>query len=353
MMHPERFRQRGVGLAEVMVGLFVGMIVTLVIYQMFSGYEAQRRTTVGAASAQQAGVLAMFLLNRDLRMAGWGSAVPEGLTCTDVHTFDVKSGAPIPDLALMPVVVTDGGPGMSDRITTTTGDSVRASAPSPLQSSMSDPLSDLSVLSTLGFNEGDLLWVGQGAECTLMQVTGIDVSGLLQHQADAAAPFNPNLAQAQSAQWPTYQQGARIFNMGRLERRTFEVRDGGLRLTSVRGSAAATAQIVSDDVVNLQAQYGLSASRAAREVTQWLDGSAVTATDLERIKAVRVAVVTRSSRMERPDALSGNCNTTTVAPASWPGGPAIDLSADTDWMCYRYRVYQNIIPLKNVLWATS
>lgn len=353
MMWPERFRQRGVGLVEVMVGLFVGMIVTLVIYQMFSGYEVQRRTTVGAASAQQAGALAMFLLNRDLRMAGWGSAAPNGLACTDAYTYDVDSGAPVPGLALMPVVIDDGGTGLSDRISITTGDSVRASAESRLLSDMSNPLSDLLVLSTLGFNAGDLIWVGQGTECTLMQITGIDAAGLLRHQADPVSSFNPDLAQAQSARWPSYQQGARIFNMGRLERLSFEVADGGLRLIRVRGSAPASTQIVTDDVVNLQAQYGLSATRAARDVNQWLDGSAISPADIERIKALRLAVVTRSARMERPDANTGACTTTTVAPISWTGGPTIDLSGDADWMCYRYRVFQNIIPLTNVLWATS
>lgn len=353
MRRLERFRQHGVGLAEVMVGLFVGMIVTLVIYQMFSGYEAQRRTTVGTANAQQAGALAMFLLNRDLAMAGWGSATPDGLACSIVYTHDADSAAAVPDLALMPVVIADGGAGLSDRITITTGDSVRASAPSSLQSPMSDPLSDLVVLSTFGFNQGDLIWVGQGNECTLMQVTGIDAPGMLRHQSDPASSFNPSLAQAQAAHWPSYQQGARIFNMGRMERRTFDVADGGLRLSRARASAPASTQIVTDEVVNLQAQYGLSATRAARDVTQWLDGSAVSPVDIDRIKAVRVAVVTRSSRMERPDAISGACTTTTLAPESWPGGPVIDLSSDADWMCYRYRVYQNIIPLKNVLWATS
>ena len=31
--------------------------------------------------------------------------------------------------------------------------------------------------------------------------------------------------------------------------------------------------------------------------------------------------------------------------------PLIDLSADPNWRKYRYRVYQTVIPLRNVIWA--
>ena len=32
--------------------------------------------------------------------------------------------------------------------------------------------------------------------------------------------------------------------------------------------------------------------------------------------------------------------------------PPIDLSADANWRRYRYRVYETIIPLRNVMWQT-
>jgi type IV pilus assembly protein PilW len=33
--------------------------------------------------------------------------------------------------------------------------------------------------------------------------------------------------------------------------------------------------------------------------------------------------------------------------------PAIDLTANADWQRYRYRVYETIIPLRNMIWSRN
>jgi len=47
-----RHSVRGVGLVETMVGILIGMIVVLVVYNILSVAEGYRRTTVGASDAQ-------------------------------------------------------------------------------------------------------------------------------------------------------------------------------------------------------------------------------------------------------------------------------------------------------------
>jgi type IV pilus assembly protein PilW len=93
------------------------------------------------------------------------------------------------------------------------------------------------------------------------------------------------------------------------------------------------------------------------------DASGVTgdAGDIQRIYAIRFAVVARSGLKEKPDPATGVCNTTTAAPA-WAGwnstcfangtctSDPIDLSADADWMCYRYKTFETVVPLRNLLW---
>ncbi|NUT15221.1 MAG: hypothetical protein HOQ33_12055, partial [Cupriavidus sp.] len=94
-------------------------------------------------------------------------------------------------------------------------------------------------------------------------------------------------------------------------------------------------------------------------VTQWVHATLgpagnwalPTPADAKRIKAIRLAVVVRSPLRERVDPATGTCSTTTQAPTTWPDGPAIDLSADPDWRCYRYRSFETVVPLRNVLWA--
>jgi type IV pilus assembly protein PilW len=37
--------------------------------------------------------------------------------------------------------------------------------------------------------------------------------------------------------------------------------------------------------------------------------------------------------------------------ADFDAAPMIDLSADADWQKYRYRAFETIIPLRNMIWS--
>jgi len=111
------------------------------------------------------------------------------------------------------------------------------------------------------------------------------------------------------------------------------------------------------DIVNIQAQYGISDAANNNKVTAWVDATGVwaaaglTVANRNRIKAVRVAVVARNGQLEK-DAVTLN------APVAWPdeaGSPApvIDLTTIADWQRYRYRVYETIIPLRNIIWSRN
>src|SRR4051812_25989970 len=63
---------RGFTLVEVMVGVLIGMISIVVIFQVFQVTDARKRTTSQGSDAQIAGTVAMFAIERDLRLAGFG-----------------------------------------------------------------------------------------------------------------------------------------------------------------------------------------------------------------------------------------------------------------------------------------
>jgi type IV pilus assembly protein PilW len=72
-----------------------------------------------------------------------------------------------------------------------------------------------------------------------------------------------------------------------------------------------------------------------------------------------VAVVARNGLLEK-DVVSTACSSTTAPNPSgicaWEGNaispaPAVDLSNDPDWQHYRYRVFEIIVPLRNVIWS--
>src|SRR4030067_3297632 len=85
------FRQAGFTLVEIMVGLAIAMLATLVIMQVFSVFEAQKRTTTGTADAQTNGGIALYNIGRELQIAGYPllPAVNSPLECTTLNVNSV------------------------------------------------------------------------------------------------------------------------------------------------------------------------------------------------------------------------------------------------------------------------
>ncbi|HAL15173.1 MAG TPA: hypothetical protein DCP32_00020 [Anaerolineaceae bacterium] len=78
-------------------------------------------------------------------------------------------------------------------------------------------------------------------------------------------------------------------------------------------------------------------------------GTVGDAGDINRIYALRFALVARSGLLEKPDPATGVCNTTTTGPV-WSGG-VISLAADANWQCYRYKTFETVVPLRNAIWG--
>ena len=125
--------QAGFTLVEVMVGLTIGMLATVIIMQVFSVFEAQKRTTTGTADAQTNGNIALYDIQREMEMAGY-PLYPYGvpgvadspLECASVTLSTGATGIG----GISPVTITDGGAsGGSDTITIRYGDSLEAGIP--------------------------------------------------------------------------------------------------------------------------------------------------------------------------------------------------------------------------------
>jgi type IV pilus assembly protein PilW len=90
---------------------------------------------------------------------------------------------------------------------------------------------------------------------------------------------------------------------------------------------------------------------------------AMTVADRNRIKAVRVAIVARNGLQEKAnvDGSTVCSSLTSTGPTgicAWAGtanspAPVIDLSNDANWQKYRYRVYETIIPIRNMIWSKN
>lgn len=375
--------QQGFGLVELMVGMVIGLIVTAVIYQVISNFEGVKRSTTSAAGAQVDAAFALSAIDRAVRAAGWGMPNADTHGCGVFQTYhdDGTTQGAVPGFPQTPVRIVDGGdePGASDTITVLWGSSVRANVPNRLLPAKVildsldpaevelHPQSGVALSGVGGFGWlADWNSVDNVTVCTLVRITASSqnpallTSVVLSHapaEGSAAAPnYNATRTWMIEADWyRAFEENPRLYDLGALTQRTFSVVDGVLQSQDYFSSSETT-QLVSN-VVALKAWYGIS-DDGEQPVAAWVRATAGAGgnwanpplDDFKRIKAVRLAVVVRSPLKERADP-EGACAVTTAAPVAWPGGPVIDLGNDPEWQCYRYRVFETVVPLRNVLWA--
>lgn len=352
--------QAGFSLVEIMVALAIGLLTTLVIMQVFSVFEGQKRSTTGSADAQTSGSVALYSIGRDLQMAGYGllPLTDNPLECSPVPTIDTGAYAdPVnptgvrQDLNLSPIILTDGGAaaGASDRISIVYGSTTMGGIPTLISAMVG---TTATVDNNLGCQVGDIVLAINGATCTATVVTGPSDIAII--PVPSATPDTTHIVLLDAVNIAA---GADLACLGRWNRIAYAVNNGNLEANGTPTIAG---------IVNLQAQYGISGAVNSNQIIQWVDASAapwnsapLAIADRNRIKAIRVAVVARNGQYEK-DVVSTACSsTTTAAPTgvcAWEGtaaspAPTINLSNDAHWDHYRYRVFETIIPLRNMVWA--
>jgi type IV pilus assembly protein PilW len=362
-------QQLGVGLVETMVGLTLGLIMTLIITQVWGTFEAQKQRTISGASTQVNAVISMTQMEQDLRSAGAGLADSASFNCVTTYSYyssGTSSISPIPAYAgnLAAVQITDGGAG-PDTLTVKRAGDLLGALPATLSQTMPASSSELNLNFTTGYANGDLVLAidGTTGNCTVMMVTQVQAAALkLQHNPGGTVTYNPDVAYQNTNAWPAYTSGAKIARVGQLVSHTYAVVANQLTLTDLSNPLTTATSVLTGDVVDLQAQYGI-ANAGSQDVNAWVSATAASgwnvlnAVKIRRIKAVRVAIVVRSPKKEAGNVTAGCTNSSGVVvnangPCVWADSePVSNLSANTDWKRYRYRVYQAIVPLRNVIWA--
>ncbi len=347
--------QQGFSLVEIMVGMAIALISTLIVMQVFATFEGQKRTTTGGADAQTNGAIALFTIERDLRMAGYGFNSANALGCKVNRAFN---GASLTPLTLDPVLISNAASG--DVITITASNKTGWSIPATITTDHPPTATNFFLNSTLGMTSGDLVIAFEpNKDCTLLEITDIP-SGTTQIHHQSTSPWNPPDGQNIFPQPDGYRSGASLINLGTIENRAYKL-DANLNLVFAEYDSltnASTDQPIAPDIVNLQAQYGFdtrAGAQADARIDAWgdelidADGSGIIGDngDITRIFAVRFAVLARNGIKEKP-LPDGSCNITVAAP-SWSGG-TFSMSHVADWQCYRYKIFETVVPLRNMIW---
>ncbi len=364
-------KQSGFSLVELMVGLVVGLIAAFVIINVFSTFETQKRATTGTGDAQTNASIALYNIQREVQKAGFGLPIFDGnleesasgdqtnnhsaLRCVSATPATVPAlpidhdglpGSPPVDGAI-PISIADGGAG-SDSITVgfSTPNANLPVGAAPARTTIPVPAgvvaldtasgiaNSLQVTSNIGCKQGDIVVVVRGANCTSRRVTTSD------------GDLNNNPQRMQLTSVAGIADGSKLTCIG-LGYNVVSFSVAGNEL--FRG----TTPIISE-IVDMQAQYGITATNNSNEVTQWVNAPALT--DRKRIRAIRVAVVSRNNQLEQGAPVTTACSSLNSANptglCAWAGtagspAPLVNLAAIGGGQ-YRYRVYEAIIPLRNL-----
>jgi type IV pilus assembly protein PilW len=366
---------RGVTLIEVLVGIVIGLIGMLVIFQTISVWDARTRVSNSSGDAQIAGSLAMFNLERDLRLAGmgFGTAGTAELGCV-VNAYDnIASGGSATSFTLRPINIVDGDPTGPDTLEVFYGDSPFFATLQQFSGGTATQL--LAAPSKYGFKPGDVAVITDTTNnCHLLQITGapagddyilnVGTGTYLNFYTNAVTPVRWNSAAAST---PTITSG-NLYNLGPSPRDdlwSVDTTSGTLGfVNSMDPTNPAQFFGVAEGVINLKAEYGYDANNDKQiSDAEWTKTPPV---DWTRVRAIRVALLVRGRDYTAPAPPSASEVPTFISPnPTYFGGTLFAMTnldgtpdsnptganSPNNWRYYRYRVYEKVIPLRNMIWG--
>lgn len=345
--------QNGFSLVELMVGLVIGLLATLVIVQVFSVFDGRKRSTSGTSDAQTNGSIALMGIQRSVQMAGYGLPLPmadkenSSLKCAEFADYDPDNDATTNNsINLFPLVIQDGAGNTNDIITVRYSTTAMGAIPVTIVNATgATTTAGMALSNNIGCSDNDVALISSGSVCSMTTVADANGSPdtLSNISLNALTPVGGPLVN-----------GAKFACMGNWQNYTYQIVNNELQLNG---------QAIVSEIVNMQAQYGVSATANSNQVNEWVDATGAWATptveNRNRIKAIRVAIVARNGLLEK-EIVSTACSSTTDANptgvCAWDGSvygdaPVIDLTGAASWQNYRYRVFETIIPLRNILWS--
>lgn len=363
-------RESGFSLVELMVGLVIGLFATLVIMQVFSVFEGQKRSTSGTADAQTNGTIALMQLQRHFQTAGYGMPMPMADLENNLLKCDSVAGA-----ALFPIVIQDSASAAGDSVTSRYSTSAPGGGvPITISNANNATPEGMQVANNIGCgNDREMTTVKYND--TFQDLTDTTAQSASQPENRVMIMRGNLCGSAVIAQQPTNVAAAVATDAdasfikivaapaGLTPVDTDKLSCMGSYLDHILDVNLATNELrlngdpVVSEVVSMQAQYGISAVGTSNAVTAWVDATgtwsvASLAANLDnrnRIKAVRVAIALRNGLKEK-------AAVTPVAALPWraaDGTALMTLSVAhlPDWANYRYRVYGTSVPLRNMIWS--
>jgi len=358
----------GFSLIEVLLGMAMGLLAVLVIMQTLSFSESRTRAIISGDDAQNNGAIALYGIQHEIQQAGYGLGSPKLFGCNlllrpnvtlsriapvSINHGSIPKGDPNTDSVLVIYGNTNG----------TAEEDVIISHPSSTVYAMSSPSF---------FSAGDYVIAVpnlRSSPCNLILDRVVGVADYPSPNMKVSIGSKSDMAQGtvlnlgKSPQVLAYAIRANTLTVCKM----VDIQVGSSPPLDQGKNCMDSAQIndssvwvpLANNIVSLRAQYGRDTSSGVMDgivdvydqagISPGNTGSISTECEVARILAIRLALVARSEQK----AAAG----TTAHPPSWAGGAItpIDLTkkpngtANADWQNYRYKTFQTLVSLKNVL----
>jgi type IV pilus assembly protein PilW len=376
----KRGSEQGFTLIELMVGIAISLVMLLVMAGVLSNSNRQSSTTTSGADAQTTGAIGAHIVERDLRMAGYGMNIEALLGC-EVYAYDKLSSGAVARYFIFsasPITIVKGNTtatsanpfGAPDSLTVTygTSDAGFSNASLTAPSTGADE-ANFKVTNRFGFHVGDVILV-QGStdthvpdaatqaptagtnsinDCALALVTDVPTTaGLTDNIAHTSGSYTDADGNAAFARYNkpsgigiAFPTNSPVYNMGPLPVSVTYGISSNAELTRQDNASNATAQPVAENIVMLRAYYGKATAQPGT-VDTWDQITPTTGPLWKQVVAVQFAVVAQSQTKES--------SAVTASPLTlWPNGPTLVLSSEQQR--YRYKVFHSLVPLRNMIWS--
>lgn len=366
--------QQGFTIVELMVGVFIGLISVLIVSQILVVNEGQKRTTTAGADSLINGSLALYAIERDGKNAGFGITSLANLSGCEIHAINPNlNNGNLVTLIMAPVVISDGANGAPDSLRFLSSAKTGINLPTTITVDHPPTAANFFVTSDVGISQGDLMIAVPAGGCTSTNwATVIQVTkdgGSNGNQNNQGQGQNQVLHNSGQSDWnppggqnimPSagYVEGDYLMNLGQMSDRNYSIVNNALQLSENSTGGLGFIETIQPHIVQLQAQYGKDTdgdSVNCNSVGAW-NNTTPAANDAawQKICAIRIAVVARSSQWEREEVTVDDPTCADPKSVCWYGGQITNLNTGNtnadDWKHYRYKVFQTVIPFRNLIW---
>lgn len=304
-------RQRGFSLVELMIALTIGAIILAAVSMMFvsskQGYTTQDRL----ARLQENARFAMHFLVKDLRNAGYygcANVINNSLNGSTSLAYNASNPIEGFDDATNTWYPTGGTTVPTGKISGTDMVMVRMADPSlaiNLSSDMPNSSAELTVASTAGFSDGEIIMLSDCESAELMQITGVQsLAGRLQHAPGGADQTENPPRPGNATQVLSKQYSASSAKVMKFYSRQYYIGTGTSGNPALfRSNNSGTGEELVDGIESLQILYGVTTD-SDRTPNIYLKAGAAgltTAADWSSVVSVRIGILARTLTQEDTD----------------------------------------------------